>query len=212
MKKNNLLSIAAMAILVIFSACKASKSTTKESTSAACPDCFQGTITYDMKVSGSAAEMVKGQMPQSYKISYYNGSSLAVAEGGAGGQGDMLTVNDEKYMLDHGKQVAYKMDNDKPKVTKLDDTAEIMGYTCTKYRVETVDRMGQPQIQTIWATKDLKVSDKKPEGDEQRVEGCPLKIMIPNNMMGIKFTITMEAKDKSKDLPEASRFEIPQKI
>jgi hypothetical protein len=98
-------------------------------------------------------------------------------------------------------------------VKKTSETAEILGYRCTKYTV-TANQRGSQTSQEIWSTEEIKGFDKaalttQPIGRVNwildRIPGAPLRL-ISKNRDGV---VRLDAVDVSTQLPVPGLFIIP---
>ncbi|MBE2246111.1 MAG: DUF4412 domain-containing protein [Candidatus Competibacteraceae bacterium] len=189
-----------------------------------------GEIKYSIQISGSKEiEESKAFFPSHYRMLFKGKESKFVQEGGMMGNmlGDVVTKGDGKtYFVNHStktinaytpKESSDKSDaGEKPTVTKENETAKILGYTCQKFKVLTEkDKQGEQSTIYVWATKDLKVDAKgnKKWGAGQYqydgVEGFPLKMMIVSKAQGSSMTMTMTAVNLETKIPDDKEFELP---
>ena len=101
------------------------------------------------------------------------------------------------------------------KVTKTNETAKVLNYTCTKYLVEMTEN-GRSITNTVWATTEIKDFNLKSLSSQRMgsagqsfnfedIDGVPLKMEM--NASGMK--MTMEASEIKKESLSASEFTIP---
>ena len=135
----------------------------------------------------------------------------------------------EMYMVKESEKVAYqfseemlkegqeKAEDNKPKVTALDETAELLGYSCKKFKVVSKGQDDAPITQYIWATEDLKIRQPKSSmGEaagisqfamqEMGVQGFPLRVETHTTAAGIDMTMLMVAKEIDANKPDKKEF------
>jgi hypothetical protein len=191
---------------------------------------FEGTIEYDFSVSGAMAQMAKNQVPKRQVMKYGKNKMLMITEGGAMPMKSLVDVEKNvTYMINDKEKSAKRLKNnsektadqkasddskDEPIVTKLDEKAEILGYTCTKYKVVAKAMMGMEVTQYVWAAEKLKQpfdtkskESLKSAGAIKGIEGIPLKMV--SEMGGIDFKTTMTAVSVKKEKIPGSEFELP---
>lgn len=125
------------------------------------------------------------------------------------------------YLLNHDDFVAYEFPLEKqeaptipPTVTALDETEDILGYSCMKYKVQLVDEASGTNIESFyWVTEainfDLTTSGivNKNSFTVPGVKGFVLK--TTSNLMGM--TVITQVKSINAKTMSASLFEIPRK-
>jgi len=170
----------------------------------------------------SAGGDMNSMMPKSLIIKIKNENTLTHMEGGMMA-GDILYLKEKEqsYHVDRDNKTYSVLGKDngkeKPmdaKVTKTSETATILGYKCTKYKVEMTEQ-GKTITQYLWATTELKGIDmsglakQKMNGGKSvfysEIEGVPLKMQMTMPEM----EMTMEAKEIKKGTLPASEFTIP---
>ncbi|MBD0257346.1 MAG: DUF4412 domain-containing protein [Cytophagales bacterium] len=180
---------------------------------------FEGTIRYDVQIKGDAGPLAS-LMPKYYEFSAKGSDVKLKSDASLVGEILMKTLENKAYLLRRGEKTAYffdlnsrKLSGNKAKVTKLNATETVAGYTCRKYTVVSKDEDGETVTQTVWAAPDLSVPKPKrafaiPNAGEffvEGVEGFPLKMITQSS----EFTMTTTAsKVEKKQLP-ASEFVIP---
>lgn len=169
-----------------------------------------------MAASGDMNDM----MPKGMVIKIKNQNMLTHMDGGMM-DGDILYLNDkgQSYHLDRENKTYSLMpktgDNEKDaKVTKMSESATILGYNCTKYKVEMTEQ-GKKITQYLWATTELKGIDMKRMASQKmnggnpvfyrEIEGVPLKMQMTMPEM----EMTMEVKDIKRESLPAKEFAIP---
>lgn len=185
---------------------------------------FQGTLTYGFKFMGEGVEGMEAFLPTSYSFMVYKSNLLMKLEGGMAAMmmGDILVdgKKGETYMLKHAEKTAYKMQKDgeeeeagaDPVVEKEDETIEILGYECQKYKVTTSTPDGEV-VQYVWATDKLKFPETKGGmsggmGGSMAVKGVrglPLKTMVNQGPM----TVTLTATEIKVEKLDKNMFKIP---
>jgi hypothetical protein len=183
---------------------------------------FEGVITYQIKVTGENADQMAAFMPTSYeyKVSGSNLKFKMVGGMTAAIMGDIVIngKTNEVYMVKANEKTAYLFpendaedaDTPKPKIEKQNETSEIVGYTCQKYKVTTRGEDGADMVQYMWITDQIKISkpaDRKNSGGifVEGMDGFPLKIQ--SETMGMNMVMTVSEVNK-KAIP-ASEFQIP---
>lgn len=189
---------------------------------------FNGTVNYEISYKGEQVEMLSFMMPNKQVYHYLDGNFRMETLGGvASGQGDLLYLakTDKTYLISDSDKKAQEMpENDddattKDKmevtVTKTNETATVLDYTCTKYKVIIKTNDGEI-TQYIWATTQLTPVKPKNVGKMgamaaifEGVEGMPLKVEMELNQMGLKFSMVLTATNIIKNAPDKSMFVIP---
>lgn len=185
---------------------------------------FQGTLTYGFKFMGEGIEGMEAFLPTSYTFQVYKTSLLMKMEGGMAAMmmGNIL-VNGKKgeaYMIKDAEKIAYKMPNDEekeesdsaPVVEMEDETIEILGYECQKYKVTTTTPEGEV-VQYVWATDKLKFPEMKGGVSGgmggsmavKGVKGLPLKTMVNQGPM----TVTLTATEIKVETLDKNMFKVP---
>lgn len=188
---------------------------------------FQGTLNYSFKFMGEGVEQMEAFMPTGYEFKVRKNDMVMEMQGGMAAMmmGRILVMGKKGkvYMIKDSEETAYLMpkSDDKeegetptPKIEKQDETIEIAGYTCQKYKV-TVEADGETATQYMWVTEELKFPEMKGGngmsggmGGGMRVEGInglPLKTMIDQNGM----TVIMTATDLVEESLDKTMFKIP---
>ncbi|SHH14578.1 protein of unknown function [Chryseolinea serpens] len=174
---------------------------------------------------------LNSMFPKGMQIKVKNNNSITKMDGGMMSNWEVLHLTDKNttYRLDRENKTfsvmpQYTADKDKEKVdykvTKTSETTKILGYTCTKYAVESTSKDPEAKkyamTQFFWTTTDIKGIDlkslsKQRMGNSQQslfyeqIEGVPLKIEMnmPQGHMAMEVT-----ELKKQSLP-ASDFEVP---
>jgi hypothetical protein len=183
----------------------------------------------------AAMKMIQGGgdlnsvMPKGYTIKIKNQNVLTTMEGGVMANMEILYLADKKTSFrinreaktysvlpqnasEVSKDPASKVDI---KVTKTSETAKVLGYTCTKYIVESATK-GHTMQQHFWTTTAIKDFDFKSLAHQrmgnsqqslfyEQIEGVPLKMemVMPQGKMVMEVT-----ELKKQPLPSAD-FQIP---
>jgi len=190
---------------------------------------FYGTVEYTYEITGPEAAMMAMMMPQKMVIQYgKSGMSTSMEGGMMSGMLGRMVVNsktNETFSIKDSEKAVYMMDNgevekaqkavdgqvDKPE--KLSETADILGYTCQKYRVLTKTPQGNLE-QFIWATDELAVPDMAmPDNPAMgalnlEVDGMPLKVEIA--LPGTSSKMIMLASSIDATEPDENLFVRPE--
>jgi hypothetical protein len=176
----------------------------------------------------AALKMMQGgdmssMMPSGIVVKMKGANTLTSIQGGIMDKTEMLHVADKDvtYTINHSSK-SYMVTKHKepeqqktPKITKTSETQKILGYTCTKYIIETTGADGRTMNTDYWATNEIKDIDLKSLAKQQRgqqqsfifteVDGVPLKIEVkmPQGNM------TMECTELKKESLPASTFVLP---
>lgn len=193
------------------------------------PDDFEGNITFGIDLEGTGTDMLKAMLPNNYVYVIKEKQMLFKMQGGmVGGMIGEVVINandGNHYMVKHSEQTAYKIEEESVnkgnkmaediKITPMDETLNILGYKCKKYKV-TVIKDGVSTDQFIWATPDITVSGQNEVGSDlsgnifyEGVKGFPLKVETTINKMGMSFKMIMTATDVLSNTVESSIFSIP---
>lgn len=173
-----------------------------------------------MQQTGNSGSM----FPTGMLIKLKGGNSLTVMEGGMMNS-EMLYQKDknQSFMLDRQSKTVSPIPpaqpNAKPmeaKVTKTNETAKILNYTCTKYVAEIINE-GKPMKQIFWTTTEVKDIDVKALAKQrmdrgkpmfyENIEGFPMRIEIESPEM--KARMTMEVTEIKRGAQKAEDFIIP---
>jgi len=182
----------------------------------------------------AAMKMMKGggdlssMMPKGFTVKMKNQNVLTAMDGGMLGNIETLYLNDKKtsYQINREAKTYSAFPESSPeqikdtekvdvKVTKTSETTKVLGYTCTKYIVESKTQ-GNTMQQHFWTTTAIKDFDfkslaKQRMGNGQQsffyeqIEGVPLKMemMMPQGKM------VMEVTDLKKQSLSSADFAIP---
>lgn len=189
-------------------------------------DAFQGTLKYDFKMMGEGVEQFQAMLPTGMEMAVRKSDMTVEIQGGMAAMmmGKILVKGKKgkSYMIKDSEETIYVMDpkkNDdgaddvKPEITKEDETINIAGYECQKYKVTTETAQG-PVTQYVWVTEKLKMPEMKGNasmggmGSSLSVKGLPgmaLKTMAVQGPM----TIIVTATKVDKNVPDKSNFKLP---
>ncbi|MCB9081699.1 MAG: DUF4412 domain-containing protein, partial [Lewinellaceae bacterium] len=131
---------------------------------------FYGTIHYSYTVTGDNAAEMAGFMPTNMILKYAKTGTITWIRGGLMDTmfgrvvinektNDRFIVQDPTrtvYTVSEEDMVATNATQSTPEVKALDETQEIMGYTCRKYQVTTLQD-GQEAVQQMWITDQLRL-------------------------------------------------------
>lgn len=182
---------------------------------------FQGTLTYGFKFMGEGVEQMEAFLPTAYTFQVRKSDMLMEIEGGMAAMmmGKILVLGKkgETYMLKDADKTAYSMNDDKkeeeaeegePTVEKEDETIEILGYECQKYKVTKSTPEGEV-VQYVWVTDKLAFPETKGGTASggmgagmaiKGIKGLPLKTMVNQGPMTVTLTATalqIESLDKN---------------
>ncbi|MGB3616896.1 MAG: hypothetical protein WBA12_02160 [Catalinimonas sp.] len=182
---------------------------------------FEGTIRYEVEVTGEQAQQFAAFMP-SY-IEYTYGEESVRVRSDAAMMNDLLLRNDEgsAYVMMPSQKRAMRIRSDDEgaarakeniKIEETDERRVIAGHNTRKYLVTMKDPVGgMTQNQEIWATTDLKV--RKPEGSAAAganllldgIDGVPLQFTTSSTM----FTMRVTAGELKPGKPDAAELRVP---
>jgi hypothetical protein len=165
-----------------------------------------------------------GMMPEGFVLKTKGLRTLVAVQGGMMAS-EVLTWSDKNvaYQLNREQQTYRllpqgtdaKESPDAFKITRTSDTAKVLGYTCTRYLVES--RQGRERVNySIWATKEIKGFDpaklrslrmgrEKGPNFMSQLDGVPMKMEMgtPEAKMTMEVTAITPGR-----LPD-STFELP---
>ena len=189
---------------------------------------FYGTVEYKYEMKGEGAEMMAAFMPEKMVVKYGEKSMMTFMEGGM--MGDMMgkiIVNGESgenFVVKDDEQAVYMIKTedieeetagqDKPRVEKLKEQKDILGYACQRYKV-TAMQDGEETVQHIWITDKLKAPEIKAPGAGQLggmvstkdIPGFPMEVEVAVPQTGMTLLLSVTSLDKAK--VAASEFERP---
>jgi hypothetical protein len=177
-----------------------------------------------MKMSQGGGDM-SSMIPKGMTVEMKNQNTLTKLEGGMMAM-EILFLKDKNQSVSLNREAktytvlsstvpTTSTQTTKPKVTKTNETAKILNYTCTKYIVEMTEA-GKTITNNIWATTEIKdfnlnnLSNQRFGSGGQGlylegVEGVPLKMEMHTPEM----KMTMEASEIKRQALPASNFTIP---
>lgn len=188
---------------------------------------FEGTIVFKTSVEGQDASKLQTMMPETYTFQIKNLDMKIVLQGGYLSllMGPIIVKNGKTYMLKDDKKTAYRMPEnaqkpDKPKsivkVTKLPGTETILGYICSKYKVDESDDKGKKAVTYVWSTKAINVENFKKNQSTidmqmiyEGIEGFPLKVVSDVQQQTANYKITMQVTKVVSEVLNNSVFQIP---
>ncbi len=179
-----------------------------------------------MAQGGGAGGGMASMMPSGMLFKTKGGNALTIVEGGPMPM-EMLYLKekDKMYRLDRKGKTYSEMGAGGPpnmpqhakpevKVTKTNETATILKYTCTKY-IATITEKGKTVNQIYWTTTEIKDFDMKSlmkqrmgRGEPmiyEGIEGVPLKI----EMNTPEAKVIIEVTEIKRETLNASDFSIP---
>ncbi|HPD66124.1 MAG TPA: DUF4412 domain-containing protein [Bacteroidia bacterium] len=189
---------------------------------------FEGTIVFKMDVEGDFMSMMKSYLPDSYVFSFKDENVRIRIKGGllemmAGNilvtkSGDTYLINDEEKtaweIKAAGKNTEFE-NREAPKVIKLNESEEILGYHCEKYKI-VMNEGGNEIVQYIWATDQLSLKMKGLESagvpgyfNYEGLDAFPLKIQMNVDQMGFNMNLILRAVDIKNEKFKSSEFQIP---
>ncbi|MCZ2355937.1 MAG: DUF4412 domain-containing protein [Bacteroidia bacterium] len=189
---------------------------------------FQGTVTFDVKITGENVNMYAGMMPNKYIFKLRNSGEMRMRmEGGmmANMFGDVMVdktgtvylVNDQKKsaqkVLNKADQKQKELPDSAVKTIKLNEVITIAGKKCQKYKVEVNNGSKTPEVEWMWVCEDIQLAnnDKKdafmmPKLGRKGINGFPLKIMTTKEGM----TVTMTALSIVEENLNDAEFKVPE--
>jgi hypothetical protein len=188
-----------------------------------------GTVDYTYKLVGEGAEQMQGMMPEKMTIKYgKNGIAIEMRGGMMSAAMGKTVVNEktgEAFIIKDAEKTVYLMSEETIKaeaakvedatIEKLDETLEIMGYTCQKY-VQTTSVQGMSLSQVLWVTKDLEAPDYEGEAFKGmagqgtmsfKIDGFPMLIEV--EMPGMSTKLQLEVSNIEYEKIPDSTFERP---
>lgn len=185
---------------------------------------FEGKLTMSINVSGEGADAMAAFMPTGYEFIVSEHGMIMKVQGNSMismMMGKVMVNKDGSYMIKDTEQTVYRMPEEmeeeveapEPTITKLDETIEMHGYTCQKYKIEA-EVEGETTTQYIWVAKNFEFPTfgKGTAGDMTNVlgmygelKGFPMKTEV--NQQGM--IITTEVTDLDAYAPEKNLFKLP---
>lgn len=184
-----------------------------------------GTVEYTYRIVGDGAAQMAGMMPDRMEIKYgENGIAIEMFGGMMSGMMGKTIVNGktgEAFIIKDAEKTVYLMSEEMiqseakkaedTRIEKMDDTKEIMGYTCQKY-VQTISMQGMTTSQVLWVTSDLKAPDYEGEAFKGmagqgnisfKVDGFPMLIEV--DFPGLTAKLQLEVKNiKYEKIPDST--------
>jgi Domain of unknown function (DUF4412) len=164
-----------------------------------------------------------GMMPKGMVLKVKGANLSTLVEGGMADGMEMLHLKDQAPVRINRKDMTYsKMPQGQGQagpaaeatVTKTTETMKLLGYTCTKYVLETTEA-GRPIKQIMWTTTEIKDMDLKAlskqrmgQGQQmfhEKVEGVPLRV----EMASPQGNILMEVTEIKRESLSDADFTIP---
>lgn len=192
------------------------------SSAAAASGSFQGTIRYRIAATGQMAAMMAGAMPETMEMAFLGKKMLMKMK--IGGQ-EMILLTDnatgDVYRIDHTNRVVQKIKpsaeaNDETQATfeRTSETAEVAGYTCTRYTGTITNPMVGSMEMTYFCTDRIKPyidrAAARRSGNNllnSGIDGYPLKFIT--NLSALSTQITYTAESVVTTAPAANLFELP---
>ncbi len=182
---------------------------------------FEGTIDFQIGVSGEDIEQMKKNFPTNLTLKIKENKMFGKNTGGELSKmfSGFIFDGDENsiYLLSPALQTAMKVQSTqassesapKVEVTKTTETTTIAGHSCTKYILKESE--GRKGTIEIWATEDFNVEKPKDLGNltgnmfMQGIDGFPLKVVTSQEGTEIK----MEVREVRKETIDPSNFILP---
>jgi hypothetical protein len=189
-------------------------------------DEFEGTVIFQVTISGKNASMLKGMFPDSYNFKYKGSNVRLELVGGMLGNlyWPIITRSDSgcAYMVNDNEKTAYKFDsrkyaskfNKNSSFVEMDDEKIIENYNCNHYSGQSDSRNGQTTV-SIWTTEELNLTIPANNPLTKNfnyfgVSGFPLLVEINVNHQSTEFKLTLKATTIKKEKLDNKLFEIPQ--
>lgn len=188
-----------------------------------------GTVDYTYQLIGDAAQQLAGMMPDKMVIQYGQSGIAIEMQGGMMGAAMGKTVvngrTGEAFFINDAQKTIYLMSEetikaeaekaDQAEVQKINETREILGYTCQKH-LQTVTVQNMTMTQVFWVTTELRAPDYEGEAFKGmagqgalsfKIDGFPMLIEV--DMPGMAAKLQLEVSNiKFEEIPE-STFERP---
>lgn len=165
---------------------------------------------------------ISSMMPTGLVIKTKNNNSLATVNGGIA-HTTLSLASGESYTINHDAKTYAKIANtvnqkaDAPEkyvITKTGETAKILNYNCTKYKVIYTEQ-NKTITNYVWATTEIKDIDwqkmknsssfKRNSEWMNKIEGVPLKMQVQEETA----SITMEVVKMQKETLNNDLFKLP---
>lgn len=186
---------------------------------------FEGTVTYSVAMEnplpGLAGQMMAKLLPTKMLYNFDETGAVRFNMDGPSASDVIIPAEGKPvyYIMEEKKKVLVMDEKEmekqmqetrqgKPVVTKTDETADILGYTCQRYNISIPNKKGETK-QSIWVTE--KIKPQRPKYDTQNmfsadIDGMPLKVVTDVNGSNMVMQAT-EVKAQSLD---ASLFRKPE--
>jgi len=187
---------------------------------------FEGTIVFKINVEGADASKLQTMMPDSYTFLFKGEDLKILIQGGYMSllMGPLIVKGSKTYMIKEEKKTAYIIPDDKKKnkpksnvkLTKLGTGDKILGYLCTKFKVEEKDDKGKLVTSLIWTTDAIKVDNFKK--NQQTIDmqlfyegmtGFPMKVESKVSASDMNYEVTMAVTKVLPAVLSNSLFQIP---
>lgn len=189
---------------------------------------FEGTIVFKIDVEGDFMNMMKAYLPDSYIFSFKDENVRIRIKGGllemlAGNilinaSGDTYLINDDEktaFLIKSAGNEENFEKRDAPKVEKLNESEEILGYHCDKYKI-VMNEGGNEVVNFVWATDQLKLKLKGMESsgvpgyfNYEGLDAFPMKIKMQVNQMGFNLDLVIQAVSIRAEKFKKEEFIIP---
>ena len=175
-----------------------------------------------MMKGGGNGSVMDGMMPKGMEIKIKGNNSHTMVLGGAMETEVLyLGANDKSYHLDRANKTYTVSEGEKGDgvakytITKTEEFANVLGFKCRKYIVETAEH-GQKINNFVWTTTEIKdidvkqMSKMKINGKSgsfmEKLEGVPMKMQMVVPGQG---SMNMEVTSVKNESLAASLFQMP---
>lgn len=180
---------------------------------------FQGTVKYSWNISGEGVEAFQFMMPTGSTLITSKHGSRLIIEGGMMSEmmGEIAynAKSKKSFQLKVDAKTASELPADEaptgpePTITKEDEVIEILGYSCQKYRVESMQN-GAETTQYVWTTDAFSIYDSGKNasismGTSTKLEGFPMKIVVTEGPVTMEMLVTELTPGK----PSKALFSVP---
>jgi hypothetical protein len=189
-------------------------------------DSFEGTVIYETELSGPAASVLRGMLPDIYKFEFKGRDVRVELIGGLLGSMFWPVISsldsNKAYMIDEDNKTAYLFSTyqyTRPRFVpkQIEDAVtemKILGYKCQLYKVVIPSNIGNTTV-NVWTTTDLLmvIPDNNPLSKSLSfpgIEGFPLLVesFVEHQSSSFKFVVKVKSiKPQSFD---SSLFRIPE--
>jgi hypothetical protein len=182
---------------------------------------FEGTVTYEFKLTGEGTEAYSMFMPTGMTIDALKGNTSIELQGGfTSGVGRYFSniSKNKMYRVVDSEETVYESEiteteNPNQTVVKLDETATISGLVCHKYAINQIND-GVLTVSYAWINTDYYFSEANTGNsgvggiiNTTGIQGLCLK--VESETEGI--TVSITASDISFEKPSKNLFKIPKK-